>query len=281
MGSSTKPSILFVPGSFFRPEFYESIFDIVRKKGYDIRGLHIPTVGLSAGQPRPGVPANMYDDAAYIAKEAEKLIGEGRDVILVAHSYGGVPASQSTKGLTKKEREHAGKQGGIVNISYLTCLVLALGQSTKDVLVPPASQTNLTVKVSVLACSSAPFALLSLRPRQDGWMVHDPPEPTARLSFSDLPLEEGVAWVKKFSQHSAICFVNELTHAGYKDVDVSWLLCEKDLVIPPEVQKACIELIEKESGRKVDITSIPRDHCPMVRHPDEVADWILKVAGKY
>ena len=117
--------------------------------------------------------------------------------------------------------------------------------------------------------------------QEDGWMVHDPPEPSAALSFSDLPLEEGVAWILKFPQHSAISFTNELTHAGYKDVDVSYLLCEKDLVIPPAIQRAGIEMIEKESGRKVDVTSIPRDHCPLARHPDEVADWIVKVAGKY
>lgn len=112
-------------------------------------------------------------------------------------------------------------------------------------------------------------------------MVHDPPEPSAKLTFSDLPLEEGVAWIKKFPQHSAISFVNPLTHAGYKDIPVSYLLCEKDLVIPPEVQKTGIEMIEKESGRKVDVTAIPRDHVPNARYPEEVADWIVKVAGKY
>ncbi len=112
-------------------------------------------------------------------------------------------------------------------------------------------------------------------------MIHDPPEPSAALSFSDLPLEEGVAWILKFPQHSSISFTNELTHAGYKDVDVSYLLCEKDLVIPPAIQRAGIDMIEKESGRKVDVTSIPRDHCPLAGHPDEVADWIVKVASKY
>jgi hypothetical protein len=94
----------------------------------------------------------MYDDAAYIAGEAEKLADEGKDVILVPHSYGGVPTSQSTKGLSKKERQEVGKPGGIVSIAYLTCLTPALGQTAKDVLatVPPETQINLTVKVSLL-----------------------------------------------------------------------------------------------------------------------------------
>ncbi|KIW65443.1 hypothetical protein PV04_07702 [Phialophora macrospora] len=264
MASTSKPSILLIPGSFALPEFYEPVFELVRAKGYDIQGLHKPTVGLSARQPRPGPLPTMYDDAAYIAGEAEKLADEGKDVILVPHSYGGVPASQSTKGLSKKERQEAGKPGGIVSIAYLTCLTPAPGQSAKDVLatVPPENQINLTVK-------------------EDGWMIHDPPEPSAALSFSDLPLEEGVAWIKKFPQHSATSFVNELTHAGYKDVAVSYLVCEKDLVIPPAIQRAGIDMIERESGMKVDVATIPRDHCPMARHPDEVADWIVKVAEKY
>ena len=150
MGSTTKPSILLVPGSFGLPEFYEPVFELVRAKGYDIQGLHKPSVGPSAGQPRPGPPPTMYDDAAHIANAAEKLADEGKDVIVVAHSYGGVPASQSTKGLSKGERRQAGKPGGIVNLAYLTCLVPALGQSAKDVLatVPPEQTVELKVRVS-------------------------------------------------------------------------------------------------------------------------------------
>ena len=112
-------------------------------------------------------------------------------------------------------------------------------------------------------------------------MIHEDPEPSAKLCFSDIPLEEGVAWIKRFPCHSGLSFVNELTHAGYKDVDVSWLFCEKDLVIPPAVQTTAIELIEKESGKKVEITRIDRDHIPLAGYPEDVADWIVKVAGKY
>ncbi len=149
MGSTSKPSIILIPGSFGLPEFYNPVFELVRAKGYDIRGVHKPSVGLSSRQPRPGPLPTMYDDAAHIAKEAEKLIDEGKDVILVPHSYGGVPTSQCTKGLSKKERQEAGKPGGIVNIAYLTCLTPALGQAAKDVLatVPPETQINLTIKV--------------------------------------------------------------------------------------------------------------------------------------
>lgn len=80
--------------------------------------------------------------------------------------------------------------------------------------------------------------------------------------------------------HSAISFSNELTYAGYKDVPVSYLVCEEDLVIPLKNQKEEIELIEKVSGRKVDVTSIKTGHIPIASQPQLVIDWFLDVAGK-
>jgi len=259
-----KPTILLIPGSFALPNFYDEVYEPIRAKGYDIRGLHKPSVGLSAGEPRPGPPPTMYDDAAYIAGEAEKLADEGKDVILVPHSYGGVPTSQSTKGLSKEERQKDGKKGGVVEIAYMTCLVPEVGRSAKDVLmmVPPENLIDLPVL-------------------ETGWMLQNDHAASAKIAFSDLPPEEGAAWVAKFPQHSAISFVNELTHAGYKDVAVSYFLCERDRCITPDVQRAGIEMMEKASGRKVDVTSFQGDHCPMTLYPQDIANWILKVAEKY
>jgi hypothetical protein len=80
--------------------------------------------------------------------------------------------------------------------------------------------------------------------------------------------------------HSGVCFTNELTYAGYKDIPVSYLTCEEDLVIPLKNQKLGIEKIEKLSGKKVDVTSIKTGHIPPASHPQLVVDWILDVAGK-
>jgi hypothetical protein len=106
------------------------------------------------------------------------------------------------------------------------------------------------------------------------------PELAAQYSFSDLPLEEAVAWNSKFALHSAVSFINPLTHAGYKDVPVSYLICEEDRVVTPEIQRQEIEMIEKETGNKVDVTSIKAGHCPTASVNDQVVDWLLKVAQK-
>jgi hypothetical protein len=111
-------------------------------------------------------------------------------------------------------------------------------------------------------------------------MYQDPISRTAEIVFADLPREEGEAWVSRFGKHSAVSFTNELTYPGYKDVPVSYLLCEEDLCVPPKMQRDGIQMIESVSGRKVDVTSIRAGHCPHVGKLNEVVDWIVDVAGK-
>ncbi|KAH9885907.1 alpha/beta-hydrolase [Xylariomycetidae sp. FL2044] len=254
----SKPTLVLVPGACARPEFYDTVVEPVRAKGYEMKGLHLPCVAPSP-EPYDHDPPNMYDDAAFIAKEVEKLADEGKDVVLVTHSYGGAPATQSTKGLTKAERQKEGKPGGIVRLAYMTSLVPALGQTAGAVL------------------PSDPNARVSLVPDERGWLYHSDPAASARLSLSDLSEEDGVAWINKFSRQSSLCFVDPLTHAGYADLPVSYLVCERDQCIPLQTQKEEIEMIEKVSGRKVGVTSIPNDHCPMMLAPEKVTDWFLSL----
>lgn len=80
--------------------------------------------------------------------------------------------------------------------------------------------------------------------------------------------------------HSAASFGDPLTYAGYKDVPVSYLLCEEDLVIPEGNQSRMINLIEQEGSRKVDVTRIPAGHAPNITATQAVVDWITHVAKK-
>lgn len=113
-------------------------------------------------------------------------------------------------------------------------------------------------------------------------MYHDDIALSASICFSDVPKEDGEEYVKRFPRHSAISFTNELTHAGYKNIPVSYLLCEEDLCITPTLQKEGIAMMEKESGRKVDVTSIKTGHIPNHEKsaPQKVIDWVLDVAAK-
>lgn len=130
----SKSSILLVPGSFTPGHVYANVVERVAAKGYDIRALQMPSVRLETESPTARKPPSMYEDASFIANQVSVLADEGRDVTIVAHSYGGVPATECVKGLAKVARQKLGKQGGVVRLAYMTALVPALGYSGSDVL---------------------------------------------------------------------------------------------------------------------------------------------------
>lgn len=102
-------------------------------------------------------------------------------------------------------------------------------------------------------------------------MEHVDVDESARLTFSDLPHEEGVEWAKKMTTHSTPSFQDKVTYPGYKYTPVSWIFAENDLILPPDFQRQCIEMIEKESGNKVDVRTIKTGHCPNTSKPEVVA----------
>lgn len=162
----SKPSIIFIPGSYVLLPVYQPLFDAVSKAGYEIKGIHPPTVGLSSRQGRDGPAPSMYDDAAVIAQEVEKLADQGKDVILMGHSYAGIPMSQSTKGLGKEERKAQGKPGGIVQLAYISCLVPAIGNSAVSLLsrFPNEKRPLVSIDVSILIIANCTSSMSDINP---------------------------------------------------------------------------------------------------------------------
>lgn len=101
---------------------------------------------------------------------------------------------------------------------------------------------------------------------------------TREIVASSMKREDAEPWFANWPRHSAVSFANELTHAGYKDVPVSYLFCEADKCLSQDVQRKGIEVIERVSGRKVDVTRADVDHAPNVSAPKVLADWIVKLA---
>lgn len=143
------PTILFVPGSFTLPVAFDSIVNALAAQNISARVLHLPSIGLSPDTGRPGTPPSAYDDAAFIASEVQKEADEGYDVTLVAHSYGGIPATESLEGLSKSERETEGKRGGVVRIAYIAALVPQVGVSAGEMMAGVPEEKNLTTALGV------------------------------------------------------------------------------------------------------------------------------------
>ncbi|KAI0971519.1 Alpha/beta hydrolase fold-1 [Xylaria arbuscula] len=259
--SGPKPTIVLSCGSFVLPESYDAFVNHVVAQGLEIHLVHHPSVGLSPDKGREvdSLPT-AYDDAAGVADVVRRLANSGKDVILVTHSYGGIPATQSLKGLAKAAREIEGKAGGVVRLAYITSIVPSIGQTANDWLVDAHLGERLDFRVD-----------------DKGWMYQPFDKTIVAILYSDVPAEVGEAGFANFTRQSSASFATPLTYAGYCDVPVSYLVCEDDLIIPRHLQEAGIAMIEQHSGHKVHVTSVKAGHFPTTSLPQELASWVVEL----
>lgn len=152
-------SVVIIPGAFTVPEAYDLVVQGVTARGLDIKAIHLPSVGTPG--PREGAAPTMYDDAAFIAAHVRSLADAGKDVLLIAHSYGGVPTTESVRGLSKKDRAAQGLKGGIIGIGYMTSLVPNVGGSAGSVL---ASMPRESKAAQAIVRAPAPPHVRIVRP---------------------------------------------------------------------------------------------------------------------
>lgn len=143
MPSSKRYTVLIVPGSWHVPAHYESLTKALESDNISVLTLTLPTCDLSdasisdlqhpdlAGSP-PSTPwPDMYADAHAVRKELLQLVEAGHSVLLVAHSYGGLPASEAlTAELSFKSREKDAKAGGVIGFFAIASYFLPPGMTT-------------------------------------------------------------------------------------------------------------------------------------------------------
>jgi pimeloyl-ACP methyl ester carboxylesterase len=86
-------------------------------------------------------------------------------------------------------------------------------------------------------------------------------------------------WVVKSPRHSALCFTGRLTYPAYRYVPVAYIVCERDLVIPPAFQREWIDRMEEESGRSVRRLSLDTGHSPNASAPGDLVRLIEEAVG--
>lgn len=122
--------LVIVPGSFAPTVLYDDwIADLAKN---DVRAVivDLPSVG-----PREGPARTMTDDTNEITRVVEGLLDQGDEVVLLTHSYGGIPASQSLETLSHKARQKQGKKG-VEKIIYMTSVILPVGTSNFEAFGP-------------------------------------------------------------------------------------------------------------------------------------------------
>lgn len=118
----SKPTVVLVPGAFHTSAHFEPVRALLNQMSFPTAIAELPTTVYAS-------TASYRDDVYAIRSLLEKLIeGDGKDVMLACHSYGGVPGCQTVSGLEISERKKAGKAGGIVHVLFITSLLVEQGQ---------------------------------------------------------------------------------------------------------------------------------------------------------
>ncbi len=127
MASETRPAVLVVPGGWHGPIHFDPLKGVLSSHGYPSVVLLLPTAGASPPD------KDLYDDIAYISSQLEELVERGgREVIVIVHSYGGIPGSSAARPFVKKERAQQGKKGGVIGVLYISSWAMPTGKTTME-----------------------------------------------------------------------------------------------------------------------------------------------------
>ncbi|KAL1958634.1 hypothetical protein VTO42DRAFT_3977 [Malbranchea cinnamomea] len=122
--STTNPVVVLVPGAWHTPAAFDVLRPVLHKRNYDSVAVSLPSVSVA-----PGLPDFSADVAAVRETVEHQLNEQGRNVVLVMHSYGGVVGTEALKGLSEEEWTQRGEKTHVVALVYITRVVPKLGGS--------------------------------------------------------------------------------------------------------------------------------------------------------
>ncbi|KAH6665355.1 Alpha/beta hydrolase fold-1 [Plectosphaerella plurivora] len=244
--TSTKPVIVIIPGGFHRPSHYDNLTNPLREKGYTV--LTPPLV--VAGDENVDREATPLSDVARIFEELEPLLDQGREAVLVSHSYGSVVAAESLKEHTVNDRKDRGLPGGIA--AWVCIAGFAF----------PALGKN-------LMGGDDELPLLPYQTLKDGLLSLT--EDAKPLFFNDVPPEiADQAWASicKFQSHKSLTSPPTFL-ASQGKCKKTYVLCEKDETVPPQFQEMMVGV-----GGFDKVVRVPAGHAPYLSVPELVVEAI-------
>ncbi|AKS32447.1 alpha/beta hydrolase [Mycolicibacterium goodii] len=188
----TLPALLIVHGAWHRPEHFSLLVE-------QLPEFDVHTVALTSSGTDPAALGDMYTDAAVIAAAAAAIDGP---VVVLAHSYGGIPTTQGLRYATNVRR-----------IIYLASFQLQAGQSLLS--------TNGGV-------------LMPWVTRHDGYTEVDTPRTTFYNDVDDVTARRAVSML---GRQSIASMNQELTTTAWQVIPSTYIVCEADNAIPVAKQE--------------------------------------------
>ncbi|TVY83293.1 Methylesterase [Lachnellula suecica] len=245
-----KPTIIFVHGAYHSKEYFDRVIAILEPLGYKCVALSMPAVGR-----HPPVKS-LEEDIATVRSAVMTELDLGNDVVVNAHSWGGIPTASALDGLSKSERASEGKTSSVVKLTFVSAFVLPKGTSLQDKIggqIPPSwifdEEGNM-------------------------WL-----EEYTSIMYHDLDPEDAKYWVSKLKHHSYATITDTVKSAAYQKIPSAYLICEDDRAIPVKSQEDMIEDANKD-GADFEVERLFVSHSPYLAKPDAVAGFLRRAAGE-
>ncbi|KAH9885568.1 hypothetical protein F4778DRAFT_507479 [Xylariomycetidae sp. FL2044] len=185
------------------PLLYSPLKRALEARGYEVLIPRLATLGSDKSD------IHWNADVSKLMDTATPLFEEGREVVLMGHSYGGIPSCIATKGNTVSDRRAMGKTGGFSQIIFLCAFALpARGMS---VLSGSGGAVLPWQKITELESGSQQIFLN---------------ETAKKLLYSDVPEHKAQAM---FDQ-----LLPEIT------IPMTYIVCENDALFPAELQRSLV-----------------------------------------
>ncbi|KAL3451764.1 hypothetical protein BJX65DRAFT_303495 [Aspergillus insuetus] len=121
MTSPLSATIIFVPGAWHSPNCYAKLLAPLESAGYTTSLMHLPAV-------KPSNPQTSFSsDVQAIRNPIIEAVEAAQKVLLVVHSYGGIPASEAVRDLDIASRAKRGLPGGVSHLFYCCSFLIPKG----------------------------------------------------------------------------------------------------------------------------------------------------------
>ncbi|WP_433507304.1 alpha/beta fold hydrolase [Pseudonocardia halophobica] len=222
----TRRAVL-VHGAWHGAWAWEPVLPLLRDKDIEPVTVELPSAGRGG---------DLQDDARVVR---QAVLADGRDTVLVGHSYGGMVITEAALDLPR-----------VRHLVYVCAFMLDQGDSLVTAV---RDEERLDWQ--------------DVDPEQGVIRVTDP-EPTF---YADLPAPVVADYCGRLTTQTITSFVQPLSGAAWKSIDSTYLICTQDQAIPPALQRT---MAKRATHRR----QIDSSHAPMASRPQTVADLIADSA---
>lgn len=229
------------------------------RKPNQVSFKHVPQLP-SCNQVRPP-NTDLFSDTAHIRGIADGLVQSGRQVVAIAHSYGGQVCSNALHGLGVEARSSKNLGGGVSALIYMCSYALPEGSAAFD-----KTEEFGNMDIIPLAFDIADDMTAVTRDPRGAFV-----DPGVNDSDAETYLNTLIRWNLK-------CLYQRIKHAAWREIPVKYIYTTADMMVPLHYQQNVVEGVEK-AGVKVQTFELSTGHCPWLSDPKRVVDIVDKVVS--